>query len=48
MERHYREGELGDTGPHHESDLETLGAGSNEHGLIFANWQDLLVGIVGE
>ena len=25
----------------------TLGAGANEHGLIFANWNDLLIGMFG-
>jgi hypothetical protein len=44
----YREGELGGYPARTTNQIsKTLGAGSNEHGLIFANWQDLLVGMWG-
>lgn len=43
----YREGELGGYPARTTNQIsKTLGAGS-EHGLIFANWQDLLVGMWG-
>ncbi len=44
----YREGELGGYPARTTNQIsKTLGAGSNEHGLIFANWNDLLVGMWG-
>lgn len=44
----YREGELGGYPARTTNQIsKTLGAGGNEHGLIFANWQDLLVGMWG-
>jgi len=44
----YREGDLGGYPARTTNQIsKTLGAGSNEHGLIFANWQDLLVGMWG-
>jgi len=44
----YREGELsGYPGRTTNQISKTLGAGSNEHGLIFGNWNDLLVGMWG-
>lgn len=44
----YREGELGGYPARTTNQIsKTLGAGSTEHGLIFANWQDLLVGMWG-
>ena len=44
----YREGELGGYPARTTNQIsKTLGAGSNEHGLIFGNWNDLLVGMWG-
>ncbi len=44
----YREGELGGYPARTTNQIsKTLGAGANEHGVIFANWQDLLVGMWG-
>ena len=44
----YREGDLGGYPARTTNQIsKTLGAGGNEHGLIFANWQDLLVGMWG-
>ncbi len=44
----YREGELGGYPARTTNQIsKTLGAGANEHGLIFANWNDLLVGMWG-
>ena len=44
----YREGELGGYPARTTNQIsKTLGAGGNEHGLIFGNWNDLLVGMWG-
>jgi len=44
----YREGELGGYPARTTNQIsKTLGAGTNEHGLIFGNWNDLLVGMWG-
>jgi HK97 family phage major capsid protein len=44
----YREGELGGYPARTTNQIsKTLGAGSNEHGLVFGNWNDLLVGMWG-
>jgi len=44
----YRDGELGGYPGRTTNQIsKTLGAGSNEHGLIFGNWNDLLVGMWG-
>lgn len=44
----YREGELGGYPARTTNQIsKTLGAGGNEHGMVFANWQDLLVGLWG-
>jgi len=44
----YREGELGGYPGRTTNQIsKTLGAGGNEHGLIFGNWNDLLVGMWG-
>ena len=44
----YREGELGGYPGRTTNQIsKTLGAGSNEHGLIFGNWNDLLIGMWG-
>ena len=44
----YREGDLSGYPARTTNQIsKTLGAGGNEHGLIFANWQDLLVGMWG-
>jgi HK97 family phage major capsid protein len=44
----YREGELGGYPARTTNQIsKTLGAGSNEHGMVFGNWNDLLVGMWG-
>lgn len=44
----YREGELGGYPARTTNQIsKTLGAGGNEHGLVFGNWNDLLVGMWG-
>ena len=44
----YREGELGGYPGRTTNQIsKSLGGGSDEHGLIFANWNDLLVGMWG-
>lgn len=44
----YREGELGGYPAHTTNQIsKTLGASGNEHGLVFGNWNDLLVGMWG-
>jgi HK97 family phage major capsid protein len=44
----YREGELGGYPARTTNQIsKTLGAGANEHGLVFGNWNDLLVGMWG-
>lgn len=44
----YREGDLGGYPARTTNQIyKTLGAGGNEHGLIFANWQDLIAGMWG-
>lgn len=44
----YREGELGGYPARTTNQIsKTLGAGSNEHGLVFGNWTDLMVGMWG-
>ncbi len=44
----YREGELGGYPARTTNQIsKTLGAGNNEHGLVFGNWNDLLVGMWG-
>lgn len=44
----YREGELGGYPARTTNQIsKALGAGSNEHGMVFGNWNDLLVGMWG-